>query len=253
MLCSNLNWSSFNLSLIVFISIYLSCPKYFNTFRTVWNCFKPYKQIMDLLSKFESVKFHWLLQCKLTDLTVKRQITDSISENLTDSDLESMPRFPKLIKSKKTTFHFLKTTLKRTIPVQNSLKLLKTNFELSKLGKKRKIKIALNFQQKWSIRAVNIVTTGSLTVHIWSTLKSRLGDFRLATRNAENRESWRLNRILLMATKSESTTTPMVEWAHSISFLQRFFCVSYTLLYVLARASALWALVGHIEWRRHAV
>ena len=28
-------------------------------------------------------------QWKLTDLTVKRQITDSISENLTDSDLES--------------------------------------------------------------------------------------------------------------------------------------------------------------------
>ena len=52
-----------------------------------------------LLSKFESVKFHWLFQWKLTDLTVvyifsidesvKRQITDSISENFTDSDLES--------------------------------------------------------------------------------------------------------------------------------------------------------------------
>ena len=69
-----------------------------------------------LLSKYESVKFHWLLQWKLTDLTVriffplfqsviinwlnreiyfftgksvKRQITDSISVNLTDSDLES--------------------------------------------------------------------------------------------------------------------------------------------------------------------
>ena len=28
-------------------------------------------------------------QWKLTDLTVKKQITDSISENLTDSDLES--------------------------------------------------------------------------------------------------------------------------------------------------------------------
>ena len=28
-------------------------------------------------------------QCKFTDLTVKRQITDSISENLADSDLES--------------------------------------------------------------------------------------------------------------------------------------------------------------------
>ena len=64
----------------------------------------------------KSVKFHWLFQWKLTDLTVKnmfftdssvkinwfnsekyfftdesvkRQITDSISENLTDSDLES--------------------------------------------------------------------------------------------------------------------------------------------------------------------
>ena len=69
----------------------------------------------------KSVKFHWLLQWKLTDLTVKiffpliqlmiinsfnseiyfltgesvkRQITDSISKNLTDSDLES--RFRKL-------------------------------------------------------------------------------------------------------------------------------------------------------------
>ena len=29
----------------------------------------------------------------LTDLTVKRQITDSISENLTDSDLESTFQF----------------------------------------------------------------------------------------------------------------------------------------------------------------
>ena len=64
----------------------------------------------------KSVKFHWLFQWKLTDLTVKnifftgesvkinwfnsekyfftdesvkRKITDSISENLTDSDLES--------------------------------------------------------------------------------------------------------------------------------------------------------------------
>ena len=36
-----------------------------------------------------SVKFHWLFQWKLTDLTVKSQITDSISENLTDSVLES--------------------------------------------------------------------------------------------------------------------------------------------------------------------
>ena len=48
------------------------------------------------------MKFHWLFQWKLTDLTVKnicftdetvkRQITDSISENLTDSDLESSLR-----------------------------------------------------------------------------------------------------------------------------------------------------------------
>ena len=47
----------------------------------------------------KSVKLHWLFQWKLTDLTVKNifftdesvkgQITDSISENLTDSDLES--------------------------------------------------------------------------------------------------------------------------------------------------------------------
>ena len=47
----------------------------------------------------ESVKFHWLPEWKVTDLTVenivftddsvKRQITDSISENLTDLDLES--------------------------------------------------------------------------------------------------------------------------------------------------------------------
>ena len=44
--------------------------------------------------------FHWLLQWKLTDLTVKnilfadesvkRRITDSISENFTDSDLENL-------------------------------------------------------------------------------------------------------------------------------------------------------------------
>ena len=51
---------------------------------------------------FDSEKYFFLLinQWKLTDLTVKiifftdesvkRQITDSISENLTDSDLESM-------------------------------------------------------------------------------------------------------------------------------------------------------------------
>ena len=33
--------------------------------------------------------FSLIKKWKLTDLTVKRQITDSISENLTDSDLES--------------------------------------------------------------------------------------------------------------------------------------------------------------------
>ena len=48
----------------------------------------------------KSVKFLWLFQWKLTDFTVKnifftdesvkRQITDSISQNLTDSDLESI-------------------------------------------------------------------------------------------------------------------------------------------------------------------
>ena len=62
----------------------------------------------------ESVKFHWLLQWKLTDSTVKNiskstdlivenilstgvsvkmQITDSISENLTNSDLESREKY----------------------------------------------------------------------------------------------------------------------------------------------------------------
>ena len=51
------------------------------------------------LSKFESVKIYWLsvkfdwFDCEkyfFTDESVKRQITDSISENLTDSDLESI-------------------------------------------------------------------------------------------------------------------------------------------------------------------
>ena len=40
----------------------------------------------------EKYFFHWFNQWKLTDLSVKRQITNSISENLTDSDLESMLR-----------------------------------------------------------------------------------------------------------------------------------------------------------------
>ena len=42
---------------------------------------------------FDSEKyfFHWWISKKyiFTDESVKRQITDSISENLTDSDLES--------------------------------------------------------------------------------------------------------------------------------------------------------------------
>ena len=37
----------------------------------------------------EKIPFHWFNQWKLTDLSVKMQITDSISENSTDSDLES--------------------------------------------------------------------------------------------------------------------------------------------------------------------
>ena len=43
------------------------------------------------LSKFESVKINWFNSEKyfFTDESVKRQITDSISENLTDSYLES--------------------------------------------------------------------------------------------------------------------------------------------------------------------
>ena len=36
-------------------------------------------------------------QCKLTDLTVNRKITDSISENLTDSDLESILTIDELV------------------------------------------------------------------------------------------------------------------------------------------------------------
>ena len=45
-----------------------------------------------LFSLIQSVKINWFVSEKYfcTDKSVKRQITDSISEDLTDSDLESM-------------------------------------------------------------------------------------------------------------------------------------------------------------------
>ena len=78
-------------SIILFFSLVL-----FHVFNIVEN--KPeVRKSNCLLSKSESVKiywlsvkFDWLLQCNSTDWTVKNIVfIDSISENLTDSDLDS--------------------------------------------------------------------------------------------------------------------------------------------------------------------
>ena len=116
---------------------------YIYILKTVNVYFESYERICDfvfrtlLLSKFESVKIYWLFQWKLTDLTVKNifftnslvkvnwfnsekyfftdssvknQITDSISENLTDSDLESILLMHKESTLKKIFSSFMPAT-----------------------------------------------------------------------------------------------------------------------------------------------